>query len=351
MRITQNAMTRSYMRNLNRSISNLTGSNDRLSSSRKFSKVSEDTASASKAFAVREQLYRGEQSMRNIENAQGELASVESNLQNINTLMQTVKERLLEGLNGTMGDSEKEVLAREIKNIKEELLQTINAKYGDKYIFGGTNNSTPPLSVASDGSILFNGAVVDQLFTDPASGKAAMPVYDSSTPPILIGYSSAPENEDIYIDVGLGLTMAGDSVDPRTAFKISVSGLDALGYGITDVHGVSMPNNLYSLLDKIASDLSAEDTEALAMDLTHLKDRTDALIMNITDIGSRTNFLEQTAVRLGNDNLNLKETQSDLETIRTEEEVIFNKTYETTWMVCLQLGSKLIPPSIFDFMR
>lgn len=351
MRITQNTMTRSYMRNLNRSISHLAGSNDRLSSSRKFSKVSEDTASASKAFSIREQLYRNEQAMSNIENAQGELASVESNLQNINTLMQTAKERILEGLNGTMGDSEKEVLSREIKNIKEELVQTINAKYGDKYIFGGTNNSTPPLSVASNGSFLFNGASVDLMVTDPSTSKAAIPVYDASIPPVLIGYSDVPENKDIFIDVGLGLSIRGDSVDPRSAFKISVSGLDVLGYGTTEITGVSMPNNLYSLLDKIASDLSAEDTDALSMDLNHLKDRTDALIMNITDIGSRTNFLEQTAARLVSDNLNLKETQSNLETISTEEEVIHNKTYETTWMVCLQLGSKLIPPSIFDFIR
>ena len=30
---------------------------------------------------------------------------------------------------------------------------------------------------------------------------------------------------------------------------------------------------------------------------------------------------------------------------------INNKAYEAAWMVTLQLGSSLIPPSIFDFMK
>ncbi len=351
MRITQNTMTRNYMRNLNRSIHALADSNSRLSSYRKFDRVSEDTASASKAFSVREQLYKNEQALSNIENAQGELSSVESNLKCINTLMQTALERVMEGLNGTAGGSEKKVLAREINNLKDELLQTINAQYGDKYIFGGTNNSNPPLSIAGDGSVLFNGSAIDQLVLDPSTQKAAIAIYDASVPPVITGYAKVPENEDIYIDVGLGLTLSGDTVDTRTAFKVSVSGLDALGYGTTEMNGAAMPNNLYSLLDKVAADLESQDTAALSMDLEHIKIRTDALIMNITDIGSRTSFLEQTTSRLESDNLNLKETQSNLETIHTEEEVIYNKTYETTWMVCLQLGSKLIPPSIFDFMR
>jgi len=318
MRITQNSMTRNYLSNLNKSMKNLADSNDRQASGRKFSRVSEDTSAASKAFSVREQLYKNEQATDNIKNAKDELSSVESNLNSINDVMQTVLERLQRGLTDTTSASGREVLAREITNLKDEMLQTINAKYGDKFIFAATNNNTPPLSVASDGSVMFNGTKVNNLVLDPTTQKPAVPTYDASVPPVITGYTPVAENKDIFLDVGLGLTLTGSNVDTRTAFNITVSGLDVLGYGTTEVDGVAMPNNLYSLLDKIASDLKNNDLTALGTDLTQAKARNDALVMNITDIGSRTNFLEQTLTRLGSDNLNLTAAQSNLELIKTE---------------------------------
>ena len=49
--------------------------------------------------------------------------------------------------------------------------------------------------------------------------------------------------------------------------------------------------------------------------------------------------------------MNLKERQKDLEAVDLAGESINNKAYEAAWMVTLQLGSSLIPPSIFDFMK
>ena len=44
-------------------------------------------------------------------------------------------------------------------------------------------------------------------------------------------------------------------------------------------------------------------------------------------------------------------TQKNLEAVSVETEAVNNKSYETAWMVTLQLGSSIIPPSIFDFMK
>ena len=40
-----------------------------------------------------------------------------------------------------------------------------------------------------------------------------------------------------------------------------------------------------------------------------------------------------------------------MEAVDLAGESINNKAYEAAWMVTLQLGSSLIPPSIFDFMK
>ena len=61
MRITENMMTSTYNRNLQRNISDLASSNLKLSSKRQYNHVSEDPATASKAFAIRDQIARSEE--------------------------------------------------------------------------------------------------------------------------------------------------------------------------------------------------------------------------------------------------------------------------------------------------
>lgn len=71
----------------------------------------------------------------------------------------------------------------------------------------------------------------------------------------------------------------------------------------------------------------------------------------IAEIGTRDSLLERTQDRLEADQINLKKHQNELESVNLEEESINNKSYEMAWMVTLQLGNKIIPASIFDFMR
>ena len=73
MRITEKMMTTTYNRNLQKNIANLSNSNLKLSSRRQYNHVSEDPATASKAFAIRTQIAASEEHIRTVENAVGEL--------------------------------------------------------------------------------------------------------------------------------------------------------------------------------------------------------------------------------------------------------------------------------------
>ena len=54
-----------------------------------------------------------------------------------------------------------DAIAEELGGLKEEILQTMNAKYGDKFLFSGSSNSEAPFTVDGDGNLLFNGKPVD----------------------------------------------------------------------------------------------------------------------------------------------------------------------------------------------
>lgn len=328
VRVTQNSLTRSYMRNLNRNLSDLAKSNERMTTQRRFNRVSENTSDAARAYTIRDQLARNEEYLTNIRDAKGELSSAESNMMAMSDILKNVQERVVKGINGTTSPDQREILAKDIDNLREELLQLANAKFGDKYLFSGSSNDTSPFTVVN-GELLFNGVNVD------ATNDRTL----------------FQENSDVYIDIGLGLTLTGGSVDTKSAFKVSTSGIDVLGFGTSTVDGKTMPNNLYNLLGTIADELRSGDTAAAGKSLEHLKTKTTDMLINITDIGNRDNFLEHNINRIESDQLGLMEAQKKLEGISLEEESIYNKSYEMAWMVTLQLGSKIIPPSIFDFMR
>lgn len=330
MRVTQNSITRTYLRNLNRNLSNREKSNEKLNSLRSFSKVSEAPAEASKAFVVREQMYRNEQYSINMRDASGELNAAEGNLMSVVDIMKSVKERIVQGSTGTYDQSQLDIIASEIDNYAEQVMQFSNAKFGSKYLFSGSSNGKPPFEVDASGQLLFNGMNVNN------ATKAA----------------DFPENKDLFIDVGMGLTMtATGEVDERSALKISTSGVDCFGFGTTNVDGEVIPNNVYSYLKGVAECLRDNDKEALGKYHEHLDTVNDNLMISITDLGNRQTFIEKNQDRMDKELLRYKEVQKNVEGINIEEETTNMKTYEMAWGITLQLGSKLIPPSIFDFMR
>ena len=146
MRITENMMTSTYNRNLQRNISDLASSNLKLSSKRQYNHVSEDPATASKAFAIRDQIARSEEHISVVKNARGELDTADSNIVTLNSILETVYEKATKAGGASSQDS-MDAIAEELGGLKEEILQTMNAKYGDKFLFSGSSNSEAPFTV------------------------------------------------------------------------------------------------------------------------------------------------------------------------------------------------------------
>lgn len=343
MRITHSSMMRNYISNLRSSISNLSKSNEKLSSMRKYSRASENTSEASKSYVVREQLYKNEQYLRNIEDSIGDLSASETSLRTINDLIQTVQDRSLRGETGTIDEIGREVIAKEIENLKGQVLQSINIKFGTRYLFGSSNNYEAPFSVGADGLLVYNGTKVADIFKDPVSGKLVYPNpgYDP-TDPASPEFLEIPKNKDIFVDIGLGVVVNSGTVDPKSALKISSSGIEAMGFG---------EDNLYDILTKIENAFRNNDLSNLDDYLTKLSGHKDNIMLHVTDIGSRVSYMEKSKERIENEIYNLKLKQSDLEAIDIEYETINNKSYEMAWMINLQLGSQILPASIFDFLR
>ncbi len=225
MRITQTGMNRNFQTRLRRNYRNVYDSNMRMSSQRKYSRVSENTADTARAFEVREQLYRNEQWSVNIRNAVGELSTVENALMSTQENIKEIKARVEQAVTGTVSEEQRKIIAKELTAIRETVVQLANTKYNDKYVFANSGKGDEaPFAIDDKGKVTFNGYEVDKIkFKD---GVYGIEVPDPNNPNAT-KFEPLKYNNDIFIDVGIGLSMSGRGtgvdLDKKSVMQLSTN--------------------------------------------------------------------------------------------------------------------------------
>lgn len=333
MRITNRMITSQYTRSLNNLSGELNRLNVQVSSGRKFAKSSENTSAAIKAYKIRDDMVKAEGYRSNIDHAMASLTDAESALSHIERLIQGATEKIIYGLNGSQSSEERKTIATELRNIKDQLFQTLNSNSSNSYYFGGTNTTERPFEIVG-GVLHYNGYSL----SDPANAA----LHDSLS------------KESLFVDIGLNIQfdeLAG-KVDESTVFAYSVPGINIVGHGTTTVDGTEIPNNLHDLLEALASEFeSASYTYNKADALFgHLKASTTGISSSITSIGSKTSYLEFMAERIDDRAFNLQERQVNVEGIDPADAIIQFESQKFAYSAALQMGSKILQPTIFDFM-
>lgn len=344
MRVSNSYMTRNYLKNLNHSLDLYNKSGNKLESGRKFTKMSENVSDGTRALNIRTQVYKNEQVTENVKKAGETLTMAESNLMSIKDIVDTLHDETIKALNGT-NDSASEIFSTDFNSIKKQIVEFANCKYNNSFILGGTNTQTPPFDVVN-GELTYNGINVNDI--------------TKNNDEFFANGNKVPYSGSIYIDVGLSVAVKNGKVDSRTAFNMSVSGLDCLGYGKSkmtyeDATGtkqtIDVPDNIYEIVDEMEKCLDNKDYEKLSALNDHLKEKFDDLVTEISDIGIRTNYLERCESRLDDESYVLTEIQTNLEYIKETDELVNNKTLSYGWLLTLQYGSKVLPQSLMDYVK
>jgi len=340
MRITNMMMTTQYIHSLNSLTRELNRSRVQVETGRKFSKSSENTSAAIKAFQIRKDLSKAEGYKGNIAYAKSRLTDSESALFHMNELMQTAYEKIDFALNGTQTNSERTIIATELRNIQDQLFQTLNSISSDSYYFGGTNTSTRPFELA-DGKLQYNGYPLDF----PLSGDSA------ETNEALL---DTLRNNSMFLDIGLNVEFdsATGIIDGSTVFGYSIPGINIVGSGTVTVDGEKVSCNLYDLLGTIINELESDDYNYYKANdlLGHLRKMGNNIGNCITEIGAKSSYLDFMLERTEDRVFNLKEKQVDVEGIDIAEAMIDFETQKFAYIAALQMGTKVIQPTVFDYM-
>lgn len=216
MRIAGSTIRRNYLKNYEMNSTAKFDSEQKIQTVREFQRASENPINAAKALRVRKSLAELETQKANLKSADSIYQTAESSLLTISSIIQNTYEKLVEGAHGTRNDDDMKIIATEIEEYAEEMVQLLNVDVADRKIFGGVNNTTNAFEIKGNiGSqyVTYNG----------------IPVNASSDP------TSFPYSEMSYLDIGIGMDMNNSTgrIDDQTALPITFNGVDCIGCGVT----------------------------------------------------------------------------------------------------------------------
>lgn len=321
MRLTDNMITGSYLKSLSKNMKELSDLNIKVAAGRKYMRMSENPASSVKAFDVRRDLSRIDLYASTLGDSQALLDEAETSLASISETATNALTQITQGINGTLDESDRLAVANTLRSYQQMVLGAANVKASGRFVFGGSGFGETPFTLNASGKLAYNGQDVDT------------------------GSFSA---EHRYVDIGIGLAVSsGGSVSSQTALDVAYSGAELLGTGV-DANG--FPNNLYNLLGEIADKIEAGDLDDIADYTAKLEERSDNMRMQYVAIGEKSNYISFFTDRLYGEKITATSKQTELEGLSIEEGAIMFAEQENMYSACLQMGTKLLQPSLLDYL-
>ena len=341
MRVADKTTQRNYLKYLNNARNDYAETNMKLASGNRFIKLSDDVSAGTRMLNSRVELFKSEKQLSNVQAINSEFKAVEDSMMSMNDVLnEIIGTKLVKASSETVGDTGRVTIAGEIKSMKEEIIQFANMKFATKYPFGGSTAKTAPFSLGDDGRLLYNGIDVDTV-QQRADGSRYYVDENGVEQEIT-------KDNPLFIDIGLGVRVDGDSFNSVSGFEASFSGLQILGFGKNE-EGTS--NNIINLLTDIEKNLINYDLDEFRKLQAHLTDRVDVFRTNITDMGAKTSFLDTMETRLTNQVDNYKFRIDELVGINDAEEATNQSMNDYILKAVIQMGSKILPVSLWDYLR
>ncbi|MFS0559820.1 flagellar hook-associated protein FlgL [Terribacillus sp. 179-K 1B1 HS] len=294
MRITQSMMSNSMLRNLSNSYSDLNKYSEQLSSGKKITKPSDDPVVATKGMSYRTEVRDVEQYKRNLSEAQSWIDNSDSALGNATSALQRIRELAVQASNGTYEEGQRENIAEEVDQLKEQLATIANTQVNGKYIFNGTNTDTAPVTINNDGSAAVN-------------------------------INSNPVNLALSKGVDVKVNVDADAV-----------------------FGEKLFNDLENFSAALRSDAADEDLDGY---IGTVDENIDSLINERADLGARMNRMDLVSSRLDDQELSATELMSNNEDAEMEEVIMNMVSQEAVHRAAMSAGARIIQPTLMDFLR
>ncbi|WAA12026.1 flagellar hook-associated protein FlgL [Fervidibacillus halotolerans] len=297
MRVTQSMLSNNFLRNVSNSYGKLGKLQDQLASQKKITRPSDDPVVAMLGLGYRTELNRVQQFSRNIGEVNNWLDSTDDAITHGVKVLQRIRELVVQASNGTYEESQREAIAVEVKELKEQLKTIGNTQVGGKYIFNGDKTNERPDGEFSDG--------------------------------------------EIQIEVFSGITI-----------PVNTSGKELFGDLLTEDDPSTAVDESGTLARLIATleDPDATDEE-IGNFLGEIDGEIDRFLKIQAEVGAKQNRVEMMEDRIASQEVIATKILSENEDIDMEKVITELITQESIHRAALSVGARIIQPTLMDFLR
>ncbi|SPD72666.1 putative Flagellar hook-associated protein 3 [uncultured Desulfobacterium sp.] len=268
----------------------------RLSTGKKINRVSDDPSGMRRVLDYRRILSSIDQYNNNISHGKGRLQVTETALEEIVDSLKQAKTLAIRFGSNQDPDKAQEL----IESIYETIMDIGNTRFGDSYIFAGNAADTVPFTKDENWDATYHG-----------------------------------DDGDITVIVE-------DGVEVKT---------NATGQDVFDVGGVGGGVDVFAALSALRDAIIAGDHDAAMAQSSVIESAIDQVETIATETSIYYGRLESSENHLELYKANIEDMRSSTENIDTAQAILEFQSQETAYTVCLETASRMIQPSLIDFLK
>lgn len=296
VRVTQEGMVQNALLRVQERLGAMDRAGRRLSSGKSLELASQDVSGMNRALSLRSRIRAREQEARNGADGLTWLNIADSKLQTANERLRRVRELTVRA-GSAIDATAREAIAREIETIRDDLVAVANTNVDGRPLFGGTSNAAavvtgPPWAYTGDTQAIQRRIGDAELVTINANGEE------------LFGF---------------------DPLDPSA--------------------------NLFAKLDTLVTDIRAGNSTAVSATLSDLDAAMQRTNKGLATIGAATNRIDTAMVRNQDEQMALKGELAKVEDVDLAEAIMNLQTQEVAYQATLGALSRVLQPSLMDFLR
>lgn len=308
IRVTGQTQVNNAIANLRRQQADAAKFQDQISTGTKVKVASDAPATFASLMAARTASKRSGTYQGTINDSTADLNGGVSALQETSSILTKASELAITGASGSLDKTGFEALANEVDSLIDRSLNAANQQQDGRYLFGGTATDTPPFRAAT--------------FT--TDGKPATIAYDGAS------------------QRARALISPSQTVDTRYT-----------GSEVFQTSGQDVFAALIGLRDDLRNTGLSESqkTAAVSARLGDIQNARDRIGEVMGEQSGSLAGMEAIQTRLQDLKLNADSRAGDLESTDYADAVLRLKEQETSFQATLSVSSKLLQPSLLDFIR
>ncbi|CEI72241.1 MULTISPECIES: hypothetical protein [Romboutsia] len=310
MRIANSSMIRNNMYDNQENLQRTDKLNRQISTGKVINKVSDDPYKAIKIMNLKNEIKYTEKYSYNIDEAVGWMNNTDSSLEEVGTVLGDIKDEIIKLGNGTYSAEEMKSIRAEMNEKIKELGETLNSSHGGNHMFGGSDVEDLPIII------------------EEKDGVAKLTLNSKSN------------SQDLKAIISEGIDIDYNVSAKELLNKDGKNLLESI-------------NKLSTAMNDIVNGKDVETNKAQV--LGTIKDDIDTLFNHSVDIrtsfGVKVNTAEKIKELNDENIMNMKDVLSLTQDTDKVSAYIELKSAELIYQMSVQVGSRLIQPSIMDYLK